>query len=162
MGYTGSSKLSLLNALIDEEIIVAYNAIQASTSVVIKISWSKSDDLVEAYAAEIQFVKPKEQTTEFKIYADDIRNRLEGEQLGVRSRGETSIKDVNTKGEYNKEAKDNTAVYANGYNIGNSGRSNLGEVYYDPKDEYISVKAYLLKRLCFGLRLGGLFLYSTA
>jgi hypothetical protein len=52
------------------------------------------------------------------------------------------------------------AVYANSYNIGNSGRSNLGKVYYNPKDEYISVKAYLLKRLCFGLRLGGLFLRS--
>jgi hypothetical protein len=53
MGYTGSGKLSLLNVLIDEEIIITYNIIRASTSIVIKISWSKSDDLVKAYAAEI-------------------------------------------------------------------------------------------------------------
>jgi hypothetical protein len=38
MGYTGSSKLSLLNTLIDKEIIIAYNTIRASTSIIIKIS----------------------------------------------------------------------------------------------------------------------------
>jgi GTP-binding protein EngB required for normal cell division len=91
MGYTGSGKSSLLNALIDEEMIVACNAMRASTSVVVEISWNKSDDPAEAYAAEIQFVKPEEWTNEFEILADDIRNRPEGEQLGARSGSEAGI-----------------------------------------------------------------------
>jgi hypothetical protein len=91
MGYTGSGKSSLLNALIDEEMIVSCNAMRASTSVVVEISWNKSDDPAESYAAEIQFVKPEEWATEFEILADDIRNRPEGEQLGVRSGSEAGI-----------------------------------------------------------------------
>jgi GTPase SAR1 family protein len=91
MGYTGSGKSSLLNALIDEEMIVACNAMRASTSVAIEISWNKSDNPAEAYTAEIEFVKPEEWTNEFEILTDDIRNRPEGEQLGVRSGSEAGI-----------------------------------------------------------------------
>jgi GTP-binding protein EngB required for normal cell division len=91
MGYTGSGKSSLLNALIDEEMIVACNAMRASTSVAIEISWNKSDNPAEAYTAEIEFVKPEEWANEFEILADDIRNRPEGEQLGAMSGSEAGI-----------------------------------------------------------------------
>ncbi|CAD6445389.1 3ebc6d55-2da4-45e6-985d-8108c33c4a1d [Sclerotinia trifoliorum] len=56
LGYTGSGKSSLINALIDEEMVVPANAMRASTSVVTEISWNDSDDPGEAFRAEIEFI----------------------------------------------------------------------------------------------------------
>lgn len=85
LGYTGSGKSSLINALVDQETIVPCNAMRASTSVAVEISWNSSHDLERAFTAEVEFVTAAEWASEFEILSGDIKNRPSSEQLAIDS-----------------------------------------------------------------------------
>ncbi len=91
LGYTGSGKSSLVNALIEHETIVPTNGMRASTSVAVEICYNPSDDPEEAYVAEIEFVTGKEWQAEFEVLANDIRNRPPSEQLSTSGSTDASI-----------------------------------------------------------------------
>ncbi|TGO74897.1 hypothetical protein BELL_0249g00080 [Botrytis elliptica] len=88
LGYTGSGKSSLINALIDEEMVVPANAMRASTSVVTEISWNDSDDPEKAFRAEIEFISEMEWKEEMDILLDDLKNATKGEDVSVKSGSE--------------------------------------------------------------------------
>ncbi|KAF7924899.1 hypothetical protein EAE99_006376 [Botrytis elliptica] len=90
LGYTGSGKSSLINALIDEEMVVPANAMRASTSVVTEISWNDSDDPEKAFRAEIEFISEMEWKEEMDILLDDLKNATKGEDVSVKSGSEAS------------------------------------------------------------------------
>ncbi|KAF7908044.1 uncharacterized protein EAF01_003799 [Botrytis porri] len=90
LGYTGSGKSSLINALIDEEMVVPANAMRASTSMVTEISWNDSDDPEKAFRAEIEFISEKEWKAEMDILLDDLQNATKGEDLSVDTGSEAS------------------------------------------------------------------------
>jgi GTP-binding protein EngB required for normal cell division len=91
LGHTGSGKSSLINALVDEEMVLPCNAMRASTSAVVELSWNRSENPTEKYVAEIEFITPEEWMSEIEILAHDTKNRPEGEQLGIKSGNEASI-----------------------------------------------------------------------
>ncbi|TGO63902.1 hypothetical protein BCON_0010g00680 [Botryotinia convoluta] len=90
LGYTGSGKSSLINALIDEEMVVPANAMRASTSVVTEISWNDSDDPEKAFRAEIEFISEKEWKAEMDILLDDLKNATKGEDVSINTGSEAS------------------------------------------------------------------------
>ncbi|KAK0107346.1 hypothetical protein ONS95_004039 [Cadophora gregata] len=51
LGYTGSGKSSLINALVDEEALLPTNGMRASTSAVVELSYNQSHDPTKAYTA---------------------------------------------------------------------------------------------------------------
>lgn len=85
LGYTGSGKSSLINALIEEELVLSCNAMRASTAVAVEISWNPSDSPDQAYTAEIEFVTAAEWDSEFTILSGDITSRPAGERLDSNS-----------------------------------------------------------------------------
>ncbi|KAK6601194.1 hypothetical protein H4I95_08176 [Botrytis cinerea] len=90
LGYTGSGKSSLINALIDEEMVVPANAMRASTSVVTEISWNDSDDPEKAFRAEIEFISETEWKEEMDVLLDDLKNATKGEDVSVKSGSQAS------------------------------------------------------------------------
>ena len=58
---------------------------RASTSVVVEISWNKSDNPEQLYAAEIDFISSEEWLAEIKILIGDIRDGPQGERMGTAS-----------------------------------------------------------------------------
>ncbi|RDL38401.1 uncharacterized protein BP5553_02741 [Venustampulla echinocandica] len=90
LGYTGSGKSSLINALVDEEMLLPCNAMRASTSAVVELSWNKSSIPSQAYTAEVEFISEKEWLDELELLRLDIKDRPEGEQLTSKSSSEAS------------------------------------------------------------------------
>jgi GTPase SAR1 family protein len=90
LGYTGSGKSSLINALIDHELLLPCNAMRASTSVVVEVAYNRSDDPNSAYCAEIDFVTKEEWTKELEVLQGHIQDRPEGEPLDGKSGSEAS------------------------------------------------------------------------
>ncbi len=91
LGYTGSGKSSLINALVEQETIVPCNAMRASTSVVVEIGYNESEDPERAFVAEVEFVRPAEWADEFEILAGDIKNRPSSEQLTMNAGTDASL-----------------------------------------------------------------------
>ncbi|PQE26708.1 tat pathway signal sequence protein [Rutstroemia sp. NJR-2017a BVV2] len=91
LGYTGIGKSSLINSLLDEEMIVPANAMRASTTVVTEISWNESDDPDAAHRTEIEFINESEWKAEVEILVQDIANKSTGENITVRSGTDASI-----------------------------------------------------------------------
>ena len=60
VGDTGCGKSSLLNALLDEEMLLPKNCFRASTAVPVEISWNTSTDWAETYRAEVDFISQDE------------------------------------------------------------------------------------------------------
>ncbi|RDW68088.1 hypothetical protein BP6252_09484 [Coleophoma cylindrospora] len=91
VGFTGCGKSSLINALLDEEMLVPTSAMRASTSVVTEISWNESEDPTRAYTAIIEFISREEWRAEIDILLYDIQNRPSGEKLSIQSNSEAGI-----------------------------------------------------------------------
>ncbi|PBP17830.1 hypothetical protein BUE80_DR011496 [Diplocarpon rosae] len=91
LGYTGSGKSSLINALVDEEILLPTNGMRASTSVVVELSWNPSQDPAEKYTAVIDFCSPAEWAAEFELLQSDIEGRPEGEKLSSSSTSDAGV-----------------------------------------------------------------------
>ncbi|EPE36312.1 P-loop containing nucleoside triphosphate hydrolase [Glarea lozoyensis ATCC 20868] len=67
LGGTGSGKSSLINALLDEEILLPTNAMRAATTAIIEVSANKSKNKSELYTAEIEFITAKEWISELEV-----------------------------------------------------------------------------------------------
>ncbi|KAH7407521.1 hypothetical protein BKA64DRAFT_422019 [Cadophora sp. MPI-SDFR-AT-0126] len=91
LGYTGSGKSSLINALVDEETLLPTNGMRASTSVVVELSYNQSDDPTKAYAACVEFCSPDEWAAEIRILREDIECRPEGENLSASSTSDAGV-----------------------------------------------------------------------
>lgn len=90
LGYTGSGKSSLINALLDHELLLPCNAMRASTSAVVEVSFNHLQDPNSAYYAEIDFVSKEEWLIELDVLQGHIQDRPEGEPLGGKSGSEAS------------------------------------------------------------------------
>jgi hypothetical protein len=90
LGYTGSGKSSLINALLDHELLLPCNAMRASTSVVVEVAYNYSEEPNAAYSAEIYFVSKEEWVKELEILQGEIKDRPEGELLNTKSGSEAS------------------------------------------------------------------------
>ncbi|PBP19073.1 hypothetical protein BUE80_DR010181 [Diplocarpon rosae] len=100
LGYTGSGKSSLINALVDEEILLPTNGMRASTSVVAELSWNPSQDPAEKYTAVVDFCSPAEWTAEFELLRSDIEGRPEGEKLSTSSTSDAGVAFAKLKAVY--------------------------------------------------------------
>lgn len=69
VGSTGAGKSSVINAVVDEENVLATNCMRASTAVATEISYNHGDS---KYAAEIEFITPDEWHKELQILFSDI------------------------------------------------------------------------------------------
>ncbi|KAF3022460.1 hypothetical protein E8E14_009658 [Neopestalotiopsis sp. 37M] len=78
LGDTGSGKSSIVNALLDEEMIVPTNCMRACTSVITEISYNSSDDPNELYRAEVEFISPEDWREELTQLSHDILNGTGG------------------------------------------------------------------------------------
>ncbi|QSZ31936.1 hypothetical protein DSL72_001505 [Monilinia vaccinii-corymbosi] len=85
LGITGCGKSSLINALLDEEIIVPVNAMRACTSVAIEISWNSTDDSKQLYRAEIEFISTDEWKAEIDILLSDLASAASGGKISTKS-----------------------------------------------------------------------------
>ncbi|KAK6219041.1 hypothetical protein LQW54_002543 [Pestalotiopsis sp. IQ-011] len=72
VGDTGSGKSSMINALLDEEMIVPTNCMRACTSVITELSYNYSDDPQERYRAEVEFISPAEWKKELSQLSRDL------------------------------------------------------------------------------------------
>lgn len=91
VGGVGSGKSSLLNSLVDEELILPCNSFRASTAVAVELSWNKSEDPAQSYAAEVEFISFKDWQEELRILFQDIQARTEGEHLESKHGTEASV-----------------------------------------------------------------------
>ncbi|PVH72346.1 hypothetical protein DL98DRAFT_576869 [Cadophora sp. DSE1049] len=91
LGHTGSGKSSLVNALVDEEVLLPTNGMRASTAVVVELSYNQSTDPTKAYTASVEFCSPEEWAAEFRILRDDIEGRPEGENLLASSTSDAGV-----------------------------------------------------------------------
>ncbi len=79
MGNTGSGKSSVINAVLDEEMLVPTNCMRACTAVVTEISYNDSDDPQKAYRADVEFISEAAWSKELTaLYSDlfDAEGRL--------------------------------------------------------------------------------------
>ncbi|OWO97707.1 hypothetical protein B2J93_2467 [Marssonina coronariae] len=100
LGYTGSGKSSLINALVDEEILLPTNGMRASTSVVVELSYNQSQNPAEKYTAVVDFCSPAEWTAEFELLRSDIEGRPENEKLSSSSTSDAGVAFAKLKAVY--------------------------------------------------------------
>ncbi|ETS80015.1 hypothetical protein PFICI_07544 [Pestalotiopsis fici W106-1] len=74
LGDTGSGKSSIVNALLDEEMIVPTNCMRACTSVITELSYNASNDPDERYRAEVEFISPDDWRNELSQLSHDLLN----------------------------------------------------------------------------------------
>ncbi len=72
MGQSGCGKSSVINALLDEEVLLPCNCMEACTAVAVEISWNTSTDTSEAYICVVQFITPEEWKEELETLIADI------------------------------------------------------------------------------------------
>jgi hypothetical protein len=72
VGSTGSGKSSIINAILDEEMLVPTNCMRACTAVITEISWNSSDDPEQRYRAEIEFISKDAWTHELSILFKEL------------------------------------------------------------------------------------------
>ncbi|PLB46823.1 hypothetical protein P170DRAFT_498741 [Aspergillus steynii IBT 23096] len=71
VGSTGAGKSSLINAIADEEIILATNCMRASTAVATEISFNYGDS---KYMAQIEFIKREDWLRELEVLVSDLKD----------------------------------------------------------------------------------------
>ena len=79
MGNTGSGKSSVINAVLDEEMLVPTNCMRACTAVPTEISYNDSEDPQQAYRADVEFISEAAWSKELTaLYSDlfDTEGRL--------------------------------------------------------------------------------------
>jgi hypothetical protein len=87
VGNTGSGKSSVINALLDEEMLVPTNCMRACTAVITELSYNSSDNPSELYRAEIEFISSEDWIIDLSAIYDDL----------VDSKGEVSKDCSNTE-----------------------------------------------------------------
>lgn len=70
-GSTGAGKSSIINAIADEENILATNCMRASTAVATEISYNYGDS---RYMAKIEFIQPEEWERELEVLFKDLQD----------------------------------------------------------------------------------------
>lgn len=72
VGATGSGKSSLINAVLDEELLLPTSSMSACTSVAIEISWNESDDPQSCYSAKVELLTKEEWRSELEVLLQDL------------------------------------------------------------------------------------------
>lgn len=76
VGSTGVGKSSLINAIVDEENVLATNCMRASTAVVTEIAYNHEKS---PYKAQIEFIKREDWERELRILIKDLDSEETGE-----------------------------------------------------------------------------------
>lgn len=71
VGSTGAGKSSLINAIVDEENILATNCMRASTAVATEISYNYGDS---KYKAQIEFIQRDDWERELQLLVSDLKD----------------------------------------------------------------------------------------
>ncbi|RAL00728.1 uncharacterized protein BO80DRAFT_465201 [Aspergillus ibericus CBS 121593] len=74
VGTTGAGKSSLINAILDENNLVATDCMRASTAVATEISYNHGDS---KYRAEVEFIRRREWQQELEILSAEIQDYYE-------------------------------------------------------------------------------------
>ncbi|KAK2029651.1 tat pathway signal sequence [Colletotrichum zoysiae] len=77
VGATGSGKSSLVNALVVEEKLLPTSCAKACTSWVTEVSYNDSDDPLEAYRAEVEFVTEDAWLKEIDAALESVKQDME-------------------------------------------------------------------------------------
>lgn len=72
VGDTGSGKSSIINALLDEEMLVPTNCMRACTAVITELSYNYSDNPASKYYAEIEFIAEDDWREELSQLFEDL------------------------------------------------------------------------------------------
>jgi GTP-binding protein EngB required for normal cell division len=91
LGYTGSGKSSLINALVDQETLLPCSAMRSSTSVAVEIAYNQSKNPQHAFRAEVEFITAQEWADEYQILVSDIQNRPPSESLTLNSNTDAGL-----------------------------------------------------------------------
>ncbi|KAI0168301.1 hypothetical protein BJ166DRAFT_611252 [Pestalotiopsis sp. NC0098] len=106
VGDTGSGKSSMINALLDEEMIVPTNCMRACTSVITELSYNYSDDPQERYRAEVEFISPADWKKELTQLSRDLLNNAgEVAQESANTDTETGISWAKIKAVYPEQTR---------------------------------------------------------
>ncbi|TVY22282.1 Nuclear GTPase SLIP-GC [Lachnellula hyalina] len=74
VGNTGAGKISVINAMLDEERLVPTNCMRACTAVVTEISYNSSEDPSAIYRGEIEFIQPADWENDLKLSLAELKN----------------------------------------------------------------------------------------
>ncbi|KAI1132388.1 hypothetical protein F5Y10DRAFT_231071 [Nemania abortiva] len=72
VGNTGAGKSSVINALLDEERLLPTNCLRACTASPTEISFNYSDNPLELYRAEIEFISTEDWIRELQVLFSDL------------------------------------------------------------------------------------------
>ncbi|KAK9416147.1 putative Dynamin N-terminal domain-containing protein [Seiridium unicorne] len=72
VGNTGSGKSSVINAILDEEMLVPTNCMRACTAVITEMSYNHSDNPAALYRAEVEFISTDDWKKELMQLYDDL------------------------------------------------------------------------------------------
>ncbi|KAK9781876.1 putative Dynamin N-terminal domain-containing protein [Seiridium cardinale] len=107
VGNTGSGKSSVINAILDEEMLVPTNCMRACTAVITEMSYNHSDNPAALYRAEVEFISTDDWKRELmQLYDDLVDSNGEVVRDSSNSETEAGVAWAKIKAVYPQETKD--------------------------------------------------------
>ncbi|KAM0820488.1 putative Dynamin N-terminal domain-containing protein [Seiridium cardinale] len=107
VGNTGSGKSSVINAILDEEMLVPTNCMRACTAVITEMSYNHSDNPAALYRAEVEFISTDDWKKELmQLYNDLIDSNGEVTRDSSNSETEAGVAWAKIKAVYPQGTKE--------------------------------------------------------